>query len=260
VRLHRELGDERGLAEALRGLAQNIGWYFRQDRALADGLACESIAIARTLDDPLQLAMSLRTRGLTIDISDFPQKRAVLEESLALMRAHGNDRWVGSILTWISELEFSAGDEARALEYGLEAVAFGESSGSKELYSGANANLAQYAAASGDWETARAAAAEALRVTRATPEAEHTTFAIQALALVAGGVGKSETAARLVGFCDARVGVVHPPRQADQSDDILYRRLMQRLRETLDPVVLERAMRAGAAMSKDEALALALSV
>jgi diguanylate cyclase (GGDEF)-like protein len=260
VQLYRELGNERGLAEALRGLAQNIGWYFREDRALADALACESIAIARTLDDPLQLAISLRTRGLTIDISDFPQKRAVLEESLALMRAYGNDRGVGSILTWISELEFSAGDEARALAYGREAVHFGERSGSKELCAGANANLAQYAAAGGDWETARSAGAETLRVTHTTPEAEHTTFAIQALALVASGVGKSETAARLIGFCDARVGVSHPPRQADQSDDILYRRLMQRLRETLDPVTLERAMRAGASMRKDEAVALALSV
>jgi diguanylate cyclase (GGDEF)-like protein len=260
VHVYRELGDERGLAEALRGLAQNIGWYFREDRALADALACESIDIARTLDDPLQLAMSLRTRGLTIDISDFPQKRAVLEESLALMRAHGNDRLVGSILTWISELEFSAGDEARALEYGREAVLFGERSGSKELYAGANANLAQYAAASGDWETARVAAAQTLRVTGSTPEAEHTTFAIQAVALVASGVGKGETAARLIGFCDARVGVVHPPRQADQSDDILYRRLMQRLRDSLDPAMLERAMRAGASMNKDDAVTLALSV
>ena len=89
--------NRRGLVEALLSLAEIVGWYFRDERELADALACESIEIARTLDDPVQLAFSLRTRGgLTIDISDFPQKRAVLEESLALMRRHGNEAQIVS--------------------------------------------------------------------------------------------------------------------------------------------------------------------
>ncbi|HTX58836.1 MAG TPA: diguanylate cyclase, partial [Verrucomicrobiae bacterium] len=116
VDLYRALGDQAGLVEALRGLAQTLGWYFREERELADALACEAIALARELGEPTLLALALRTRGLTIDIRDFPQKRAVLEEALALIRQHGNERSIAGTLTWISDLEFSAGDEARALE------------------------------------------------------------------------------------------------------------------------------------------------
>ncbi|HVA33398.1 MAG TPA: hypothetical protein VNG31_04570, partial [Candidatus Baltobacteraceae bacterium] len=257
IEIFRSAHDRQGLCEALRGTAQIIGWYFRKDRELADRLACESIEIARELGDPLQLAFSLRTRGLTIDISDFVAKRAVLEESLALIRKHGNDRQTGNMLTWISDLEFSAGNERRALEYGREAVRLAESCGSNELYANTTNNFASYACALGEWDVARQAASEALRISRKTSHYEGLTFAVQAFAFLAAEFGDYERAAALIGFCDARCGVLHVGRQADQSEDIIYRRLMAMLVEALDRETLEARMREGAAMNEEEAAALA---
>ncbi|HZY99416.1 MAG TPA: diguanylate cyclase [Candidatus Baltobacteraceae bacterium] len=248
--------DRQQLAEALRGTAQIVGWYFRDDRALADELACESIEIARELEDPIQLALSLRTRGLTIDISDIPAKRAVLEESLALMRAHGNDRQIASMLTWVSDLECSAGENRRALEYGREAVAYAQRSGSNEIYATAIINIANYACVLSEWELARQAVNDAIAVSRKTRYHPTLTFALQAYAYIATEFGDPERGAMLLGFCNVRFGTLHPDRQADQSEDMLYRRLLSALREQLDEAKLARATAAGAAMKEDEAIAL----
>jgi diguanylate cyclase (GGDEF)-like protein len=257
VELYRGLDDARGLSEALRGLAQIVGWYFREERPAADLLARESIAIAREIDDPEQLALSLRTRSLTLGADDFPAKRAVLEESLALIREHGTDGQIGGMLTWFSEAEFAAGNRERALHYGREAVQIAEGSGSSEMYTTATANLANYACAAGDWETVRGVAAETIRVSRKTAHHQSLTFAIQAFAALAAGLGRFEAAAQLIGFCDARCGSVHPQRQANSSDESLYRDVMASLERELGATEMARAFAYGAGLSESEAIALA---
>lgn len=256
IEIFRSNLDRQGLAEALRGTSQIVGWYFREDRELADDLAIESIEIARELGDPILLALCLRTRGLTIDISDFPAKRAVLEESLALMRQHGNERQIASMLTWISDLEFSAGEERRALEYGREAVRYAESSRSNEIYATATVNLANYACALGEWTSARQAIHEAIRVSRKTRFHATLTFALQAYALIASEFGDHVRAAMLLGFCDSRFGTLHPDRQSDQSEDMLHRRLLAMLDEHVATDDLARNMATGSAMNEEEAISL----
>ncbi|MBV8489997.1 MAG: diguanylate cyclase [Candidatus Eremiobacteraeota bacterium] len=260
IEISREINDRKGLAEALRGTAQIVGWYFREDRDVADRLALESIEIARGLDDPIQLALSLRTRGLTIDISDFAAKRAVLKESFALIRVHGNDRQIGSMLTWLSDLEFSAGDWQAAREYGREAVRFAENSGSNELLATTSYNLATYEIALGNIDSARRIALQAVRVARKTRHYEALTFTIQVFAVMAAELGDDERSARLLGWCDSRCGVLHPQRQADQSEEILYRRLCETLRERLGEEAFARARNAGANLNEEEAVRYAAEV
>jgi tetratricopeptide (TPR) repeat protein len=195
-----------------------------------------------------------------MDISDFPQKRAVLQESLALMRRHGNELQIGNTLTWLSEIEFSAGDWPSAFEYGREAVRHAESSGSIQLYARTMVNLASYAGALGDWDTARQGIAKAIAAGGKRRNQELTSYAVQAAAVVAAGLGRDDDAARLAGWCEARVGVLHTIRQADQSEDICYRRLIAGLRERMGDDELARTSAEGATMSEEEALALAVSV
>lgn len=253
VHLYRGLDDPYRLSDALRALAQIIGWYFRDERETADALACESIAIARTLENPLHLATCLRTRGLTIDIADLPAKRAVLEESLQLMRRHGNERQLGTLLTWISEFEFSAGNTRRAYEYGREAVRVAEVSAAPQLIASTAGNLSRYAAALGEWDLARRSASTCLRMSRENSQPEQFTFAVQTFADIAEHDGDVRLAARLLGFCNARCGVLHPHRQADQSEDVMYKRLIARLEAALTNLAEELA--AGARLSEEDVLA-----
>ena len=258
VELYRAIGDRQKLGRALRVAAQLLGWYFRAERERADELAIEAIAFARELDDPTDLVNALRTRGLTIDISDFPAKRAVLVEALALARTHNLDRAVAGTLTWISEMEFSAGEHQAAYEYGREAVQAAEASGSRDLYATAVTNFATYAAVAGEFDDARNAALSGLRVARATMHAMGITYAIQALALVSAGCGDPERAARLIGFCDARDGVLHAPRQADQSEELAHRSLLAQLHTALGKTRFDHLYMLGKSYSEDQAVEEAL--
>jgi len=260
VALYRTIDEPDGLAHALRTLAQVIGWYFREERELADALALESIEIARSVGDALLIADCLKTRGLTIDLADVEQKRAVLEESLALFKMFGNDRQIASALTWISDFEFSVGEEGRALDYGRDAMRYARAAGAPGIQDVAAGNLATYAVNAGDWETGRRAAVESLRIAAATRSLAGFTWAIQALAFVSAGTGDVHRAAQLIGFCDARAGTVHVPRQADQCEDITYRRLVPILEGALGSDELRREMNVGALLDEDAAMREALLV
>ncbi len=260
VALYRTLDEPAQLAHALRVLAQTLWLYFRRERAAADALAEEAIAVARTVDDELVLAYALKTRGLTIPGSDVAQKRTILEESLAIFLRHGNDQQIGSALTWLSEMEFGAGEEARVLGYGRAALRYAEASGSRWRLEVAATNMAIYAATSGDWVNATRAGRKALRASAESRSLAGITWAVQALAAVAAGRNDPHRAARLLGFCDARCGTLHAPRQAEQCEEISYRRLRVRLAALLSPADLSYELSVGAALDESAAIAEALAV
>jgi hypothetical protein len=258
--IYRTLDDPAALANTLRVLAQSIGWYFREERAHADVLACEAIEIARTVGDPLLIADCLKTRGLTIDLVDVAQKRAVLEESLGLFKMFGNDRQIAGALTWISDFEFSVGEEANALAYGRDAMRYARASGARAIQETAAGNLATYSVAAGDWDTGRRSALESLQIAAESRSVASFTWAVQALAFVAAGTGDPRRGAQLLGFCDARAGTIHVPRQADQCEDITYRRLVPMLQTALSADELERQMGIGALFDEEAAMREALAV
>jgi predicted ATPase len=260
VALYRTLDERANLAHALRVLAQTLCWYFRRERDAADAFAQEAIAVARASADPLSLAYALKTRALTMDAGNVAAKREHLEEALTLFRRYGNDQQIGSALTWMSEMEFSAGEEVRALGYGRAALRYAEASGSRSRLEVSAANLAIYAGSAGDWATALRTGSRALRVSAEARSLAGITWAVQALASVAAGLDDPRRAARLLGFCDARCGTLHAPRQAEQCEDIAARRLRVRLAAALDAAGLGGELEAGALLAEDDAIAEALEL
>jgi diguanylate cyclase (GGDEF)-like protein len=260
VALYRTLDDRTMLAHALRTLAQTLWWFFQRDRELAIELALEAIDVARASGEPLSTAYALRTYALTVPATDVDRRRELTEESLALFRRYGNDQQIGSALTWISELEFVAGEVVRAIGYGRAALRSSEASGSRSRLETSAANLAFYAAAAGDWTTARSAGMKGLRSAVETRSLTGITWNVQALAGVAAGIGDARVAAQLLAFCDARCGTLHAPRQAGLSEEICARRLRLFLAGALPPNELSDALERGGAMSEDEAVALALAI
>jgi diguanylate cyclase (GGDEF)-like protein len=260
VALYRTIDERANFAHALRVLAQALCLYFPRERRTANALAQEAIAVARSSGDVLSLAYALKTRALTLDAAEIARKREHLEESLTLFRRHGNDQQIGSVLTWMSEMEFSAGEHVRALGYGRAALRYSEASGSRSRLEVAAANLAIYAGSAGDWPTAIRAGSKALRVSCEAHSVAGITWAIQGLAAVACGLGDPRRAARLLAFCDARCGTLHPPRQSDQCEDVAARRLRVRLAAALAPSILGGELAAGALLTEEEAVAEALDI
>ena len=261
VALYRTLDEPVRFTNALRVLAQVLYWYFPREHGAASAFAEEAIVVARLSGDQLSLASALKTRALVLDTSALDEKRALMEESLALTRRFGNDLQVGSVLTWMSEMEFAAGEDLeRTLGYGRAALRYAEASGSRMRLEIAAANLAMYAAGAGEWNMAIATATRALLLSRESRSAAGITWAIQALACAAAGREDFARAARLLAFCDARCGSLHSPRQANQGEDISARRLRVRLAAALPPHELSRELHAGSTLSEDEGVAEALAL
>ncbi len=255
VELYKRIGDEAGLAEGYRALAQTIAWYFPEERTTGEEVAFESVEIARRLNDPVQLAFSLRTLGLTRDNADVERKRADFAESIALLKQHAADAQISSTITWLSDFEFYVGDERRAYELGREAVHYAELAGSNDLLLLALTNFAFYAAALDEWNVAKSAATRSLELVTGTRQLANLTWAVQAMATFYAGVGDYQRASRLIAFCDARCGVVHAPRQADACEDVMHQRLMAILRERLHPEALATNAHIGSRYTEAQALA-----
>jgi diguanylate cyclase (GGDEF)-like protein len=261
VTLYRTLDEPARQSHAVRILAQILYWYFPRERDLAKSLAEEAIEIARSGGDQLSIAYALKTLALMLDLSDIEGKRELMEESLALSRRFGNDQQIGSVLSWMSEMEFVAGEDVvRALGYGRAALRYAETSGSRMRLEISAANLAIYAAGAGDWPMAIATATRALRLSVESRSASGLTWAIQALACAAAGLEDYPRAARLLAFCDARCGTLHSPRQADQCEEVSARRLRVRLAAALAPADLGRELQAGSELTEDEAIGEALTL
>ncbi len=88
--LWQALGDRRGYAFTL---AQGSHVLAQGDRAAAQRLAAESVALLRQGDDPIELATALYNLGEVANLAgDYAETRALVGEGLALFRAAG-DRW-----------------------------------------------------------------------------------------------------------------------------------------------------------------------
>ena len=260
VLLYRATDDLPRLSHALRMFALTLAWYFPDERAQAQALVDEAGTIARDLGDPISIALVLQAQSQVLDARDLAGRRSCKEQAYELLRRHGNDRQIAVVLIDLSEGAFAEGETKEALRYGREALRLAVQSGSRNTILCAGINLVYYAAAESDWDTARNAAAQALVWAEESHAAEFLTYTLDAVACIAAECGRFETAARLFGFCNARLGTVQAPRHDGMSEDVMYRRAMEHLKSAIPADTLEHALGEGAALCEDDAIAQARQV
>jgi diguanylate cyclase (GGDEF)-like protein len=259
IELYRALDDPLNLARALRLSAETLAWHFPGEWDVADARACESIEIARRQGDLLQVSIGLQAR-CELNDWDVARKRAIYEEGLVLGRVLGNDQFMCITFQRLSELEFCAGNLTRALSTGYEALRCAHAAGTLRLMLTTEASLAHFAAAARDRQLLVSVSQTLVRRSRETGSAAGITWAVEALAAYAIGSGESLGGAQLLGFCDARVGSLHDPRQIGTCQEKLYHEMLAQLREELSEGELAQALASGAQLSVDEAIAQAYAL
>jgi predicted ATPase/class 3 adenylate cyclase len=174
LEIARGIDDQRGIAEALLGLAneaERVGKY-----AEARPLIEESVTIFRALGDEPSLARSLG--GLAWLENDFRRSRTLWQETLALRRRLGNRESVGWALIQVGFCAWHEGDYPSARKAYEEALAIARDLGYKRMLARTLIQLGEVALAENDLGDARAQYEESLPIWR---EIGHRTGLIDAL-------------------------------------------------------------------------------
>jgi len=244
-------------AKALHG----AGHLACRQHAYARSVSCheESLALRRAHGDTPGIAASLNALGnVAFDQFDFARAQTLFEESLALRRASGNIGLISSSLNNLGCVAWNQGDHARARILYEESLALSRTVG--ELYASAVAlhNLGEVAHDQGDADRAAALFGEGLTLGRAMGDKETMASCLEGCAHVAVAQGQPGRATHLLGAADAlraATGVPFPP-----TDQAGYDRTVIAARAALGDDAFAAAWAAGATLSLEQAVALALEV
>jgi len=255
--LYEKLGDGRGLAHALNVLA----WALFHVGRPADAAVANDRALGwfREYSDKRNVAACLRQQAnIAEEQGDAVAARDLYKQALTLFKALGVQSSVAIIQASIAELEFKEGNTADALRYVTEALelgAWGKNATHLAIY---HANCAAYRIALATLGTARDAARDAVHWAIEAKNDLILADAIQHLALIAAQSGDIQRAAQLGGYADAQYKELGEPRESTEAWS--YDKLMEALRDTLDPAAAQTLAAEGAAWTSEQAVADALKV
>ena len=254
LRLWRELGDKRGIAQSLNSVA-NVA-FVQGDYARAMALYTESRLIWRELDDQPGLATCLNNLGLLAHYQgDNERARSFYEESLALSRSTGDRRSQALCFNNLGDVARAQQDLTRANALYAESLKLWRELGDKRGVISSLNNLAELAHDQGDVERMITMYRESLALGYELSESKEMTISLDSLADAFNRRRQSRLAAQLLGGSDAlreSRGVVVPHQyHAD------YERIVSEVRAGLDPQVFMSAWNQGRAMPLDRVIALA---
>jgi diguanylate cyclase (GGDEF)-like protein len=256
---YRTIDDRPRIAETLYHLAMSTSLYFPEDKERARRYAQEAERLARELQAPRLLIFALRAKAQALDTAMIAERRQALLDALRLSHdVRVPSRLVGTLLMSLSELAFEAGAYEEASRYGRQTVRAADDAGSNRLRAFARANAAHYAAMEGSIEAGKAFARDGLRMSIEGADQYGITCGLNALAALYALAGESREAALLFGFCNARFGVLHPPRQEASCEEAVFDSSREKLVAALGADGYETLVAEGAALGEEQAIALAL--
>jgi predicted ATPase/DNA-binding SARP family transcriptional activator len=250
----RAIGDQRGLAFMLFLLG--MAARFRGDLDEAVGRYQESLTAARRSGPTWVTCSSLIELGSLAALrGEDAAADAMHQEAAALARRTGLRRGTAHAANEMGLAARARGQVGRALPLHSEALAIHRQLvPSRVPRTLAHVGCTQ--ARLGRLDAAEASLREAAELTLDTPQPPTVTLLLVGLAWVAGGRGRPELAARLVGAADQlrdRMGVQPAGAELEETELV---RLAARSR--LGPDAFEAALAAGRTLAPDEALRVAL--
>ena len=200
--------------------------------------------------------LSHHIRGIAATMSgDRDLARTLLEEGVVLARS-GNDEWLLSIaLNNLGNLHLNEGDYERATELFEESLAIGEARGDLDRRARQLVNLGVAAHGLGDTLRAHELFCRGLTTAQEIGLVEAELNALLGLAACEAASGDAVKAARVLGWTQAAESRLS---SGIATEDSFNERTLAILRESLGADRLEAELGAGAALSHDDAVSLAL--
>jgi predicted ATPase/transcriptional regulator with XRE-family HTH domain len=254
VAIHRELGNEGGLAEALRGLAAVLERLGEHEASLA--LFDEAVSLLRGLDEPQALAVALMHLGVAASRDGHAAHGVELyEEALSIFRRLDNALGTAMCLVNLGNQTRQNGELDLARSRIEEAEAIARRLGAPIHLAAALEGLSSVAWAAGDVAAAGRYARESLTEFTRVGHPQGVAVALRALARVAGAEGRAVRAARLYGAAHAICPIELAP---DKDEERSHQAVFANLREQLGEASFTAARDAGGRLSLEPAAAEAL--
>jgi predicted ATPase/DNA-binding CsgD family transcriptional regulator len=256
LRLWRQLGNQREEARALGSLGDVA--HQQGDYAAAQALHEQSLQALRAVGDEPGIAQALIQLGLTVRVrGDYDTARRLYEEALAISRALGNRGFEALVLNNQGRTAYYQGDAAAARALHEAALALRRELGDRRGMAMSLADLGDAAEKQADTRSARALREESLALWRELGDRWGLAYVLEGFAKMAMEQGQPERAVRLLGAASATRESLNAPRSP--ASRARLEQLLEQARGGLTGEAYERAWREGAAMSGDEAAALALA-
>ena len=223
----------------------------------------EATAHARRLGARKQLAFVLRAAAFAHLVnSDFAAARSDTGEAIAIQKAIGADRGAAlTIAVDLADVEFYAGNVELAFRHASDALPTLQAFNDMPSVIGALNFMSACLISLDRYDEAEVLARESLVVSSDLHLSAHVARALQRLAAISALRPQSASerrpesyvlAARLFGFVDARLADFGSPRmRIDQQE---YERALASLRGAMGSIRLASLLKAGAAMSEEQAI------
>jgi predicted ATPase/DNA-binding XRE family transcriptional regulator len=249
--IFRTLGDVRGAAEAMRGLAtatDNLG-----DHEQAGSLFGEAVSLLRDVDDPALMATALMHVGVHVARHGDPgQAKALYEEALAIHRDQGNPIGTALCLVNLGNRARVDGDLRLARARLEEAAAIAHRLDAPYYLAIAQVGLADVARTGGDVAAAGAHCRDGLHRFASLGERQGVAVCLRSLGWVAWAEDRLVAATRLYGAADVLCPIAVAP---DKDETAMHERTRADLRRRLGDAKYAAAAEAGGRLSLEAAVA-----
>jgi predicted ATPase/DNA-binding XRE family transcriptional regulator len=252
MRLYASVGDRRAAARAQRmcGFAlYQMGRLDEAREAIGQALEASRADAWHAAENLNLLAIIEMSRG------DLPASRELHAQSLARMKALGDELGTTRVLGNMAEFAFAAGEPERALRLANEALELSTQQNTLQKVSWHN-NVAAYCVALEDTSGARDSALAALRLARWMRQDVFIAIALQHLALLEALDGDARCAAQLMGYVDARYDQLTLKREPTEHWG--YEKLVATLHRSLGEDEIARLAAEGGTWSEEQAVEAAV--
>jgi predicted ATPase len=258
VSLYESVGDGHGAARSLVHLAFGLFQMGRLGEASETNM--RALAALRGRGDKSAVARCLTQQGgISYSQGAIAEGRDLFAQALAAYRALGDELGSTVVLGNLGELEFADGHPEQALRSVSEALQMDSRRGVDAINLAVyHSNSAAYRIALGDTDGARTFAREGLSFARQAQAAYLIETSLQHFALLMALLGRTQGAARLLGYVDVQLKELGVKREL--TEEWGYQKLTALLRERLSEAEITKLAAEGAEWSEDQVIEEALKV